>query len=137
MMNFVRRFLCSLLQRERVIKQKCTFSSSCWFLPFLFPLLFLSCLLTLPNIKHYRFTSINSKMAIRYRMRTIITRNCTVCCICLPSCCFGLETRVIVKISPHPCYPINNNIDWFSCNFLAKKQNFIFAQLEAAIFTPN
>ena len=63
MMNFVRRFLCSL-QQERVIKQKCTFSSSCWFLPFLFPLLFLSCLLTLPNINHCRFTSFNSKMAI-------------------------------------------------------------------------
>ena len=31
----------------------------------------------------------------------------TLCCICLSSCYFGLETRVIIKISKNPCYPIN------------------------------
>ena len=25
-------------------------------------------------------------------------------CICLRSCCIGLETRMIIKISTHPCY---------------------------------
>ena len=33
-------------------------------------------------------------------------------CICLRSCCFGLETRVIIKISTHPCY--SRHFDWFS-----------------------
>jgi hypothetical protein len=28
----------------------------------------------------------------------------TLCCICLRSCCLGLETGVIIKISTHPCY---------------------------------
>ena len=31
----------------------------------------------------------------------------TLCCICLGRCCLGLETRVIIKISKNPCYPIN------------------------------
>ena len=34
----------------------------------------------------------------------------TLCCISLDRCCFGLETRVIFKISTHPCYPMN--VDW-------------------------
>ena len=28
--------------------------------------------------------------------------------ICLRSCCFGLETRIIIKISTHPCYPVDS-----------------------------
>ena len=36
----------------------------------------------------------------------------TLFCASLRRCCFGLETRVIVKISTHPCYP--RNFDWFS-----------------------
>ena len=32
----------------------------------------------------------------------------TLCCISLGRCCFGLETRVIIKISKNPSkYPIN------------------------------
>ena len=31
----------------------------------------------------------------------------TLCCISLGRCCLGLETRVIIKISKNPCYPIN------------------------------
>ena len=31
----------------------------------------------------------------------------TLCCIRLRRCCFGLETRVIIKISTNPCYPRN------------------------------
>ena len=31
----------------------------------------------------------------------------TLCCISLHRCCFGLETKVIFKISTHPCYPRN------------------------------
>ena len=29
----------------------------------------------------------------------------TLFCVSLRRCCFGLKTRVIVKISTHPCYP--------------------------------
>ena len=36
----------------------------------------------------------------------------TLCCISLGRCCLGLEIRTIIKISTHPCYPIN--LDWFS-----------------------
>ena len=36
----------------------------------------------------------------------------TMFCISLRRCFFGLETRVIIKISTHPCYSIN--VDWFS-----------------------
>ena len=35
----------------------------------------------------------------------------TLCCISLGRYCFGLETRVIIKFSTHPCYPLNMN--WF------------------------
>ena len=31
----------------------------------------------------------------------------TLCCICLGRCCFGLETRVIIKNLKNPCYCIN------------------------------
>ena len=34
----------------------------------------------------------------------------TLCCICLCRCCFELETRIIIKISTHPCY--QRNFDW-------------------------
>ena len=41
----------------------------------------------------------------------IWTLNCpklyTLWCICLGRCCLGLETRVIIKISKNPCYPVN------------------------------
>ena len=31
----------------------------------------------------------------------------TLCCIRLGRCCLGVETRVIIKISKNPCYPVN------------------------------
>ena len=31
----------------------------------------------------------------------------TLCCMSLRRCCFKLKTRKIIKISTHPCYPIN------------------------------
>ena len=31
----------------------------------------------------------------------------TLCCICLGRCCLVLETRVIIKISKNPSYPVN------------------------------
>ena len=31
----------------------------------------------------------------------------TLCCISLRRCCIGMETRVIIQILTHPCYPIN------------------------------
>ena len=34
-----------------------------------------------------------------------------MCCISLHRCCFGLETRIIIKISTQSCYSIN--FDWF------------------------
>ena len=37
---------------------------------------------------------------------------CTLCCIPLLRCRFGPETRVIIEILTHPCYP--RNFDWFS-----------------------
>ena len=42
----------------------------------------------------------------------------TLCCICLGSCSFGLETRAI---STHPCYP--RNFDWFSWEWSKKKSS--------------
>ena len=42
----------------------------------------------------------------------------TLCCICLGGCCFGLKTRVIIKISKNPCYPIN--LDLFSWEWSKK-----------------
>ena len=40
---------------------------------------------------------------------SIITKKCTLCCISLGRCCLGLEIRVIIKISTHSCYPINDD----------------------------
>ena len=42
------------------------------------------------------------------------------CCISLGWCSFGLETRVTIKISNHPCYPIN--VVWFSLGWSKKKK---------------
>ena len=64
---------------------------------------------------------VNLKWGLYYWMKICSTplsfaqknRNYIVyCCICLHGCCFGLETRVISKISTHPCNP--RNFDWFS-----------------------
>ena len=38
---------------------------------------------------------------------SILQKICTLCCISLGRCFFGLKTRVIIKISKTPCYPIN------------------------------
>ena len=35
---------------------------------------------------------------------------------------FWLETRVIIKILTHPCYP--RNFDWFSLGWSKKNKNF-------------
>ena len=43
---------------------------------------------------------------------------CTLYCISLRRCCFGMETRVIIQILTHPCYPIN--VDWFSLGWSKK-----------------
>ena len=48
-----------------------------------------------------------------------ISQVLTLCCISLGRCCFGLETRVIIKISKNPSkYPLN--VDCFS---LKQKKN--------------
>ena len=50
----------------------------------------------------------------------------TLCCISLGRCCLGLEIRVIIKISTHPCYPIND--DWFSLGWMGwSKKKFKMA----------
>ena len=46
------------------------------------------------------------------RLELLKTHHCALCCISLPRCCFGLETRVIIKILTHPCYPINVDFYW-------------------------
>ena len=50
-------------------------------------------------------------------------KKCTLCCICLHRCCFGLEVKVIIKISTHPFFP--RNFDWFSWGW-SKKDFFFF-----------
>ena len=54
----------------------------------------------------------------------IPTRVCTLCCIFLRRCGFGVKTRVIIKFWTRPCYPRKS--DWFSWEwskhfFLQKK----------------
>ena len=57
----------------------------------------------------------------------------------LRKCYFGLKTRIIIKISTHPCYPIN--FEWFSWEW-SKKQNVrlkkteIFNSLNSQLFFP-
>ena len=67
-----------------------------------------------------------------------------LCCISLHRCCFRLKTRVIIKISTHPCDPIN--VDWFFHeDFFLKKKNQngplkkteIFNSLNSPIFFAN
>ena len=51
----------------------------------------------------------------------------TLCCISLDRCCFGLETRVIIKISTHSWYPRT----FVSSTFLhfKKYKNFLYRSL--------
>ena len=58
--------------------------------------------------KKYLFTFLfrygkNFQKCLFYSIR----KRHTLCCICLGRCCLGLETRVIIKISKNPCYPVN------------------------------
>ena len=69
------------------------------------------------NSYGYRFADIHDFSG--YRRQEIQDKNMEVllwytalCCICLGRFCFGLETRVIIKISKNPCYP--TNFDLFS-----------------------
>ena len=55
----------------------------------------------------------------RFRAKSILNTDYTVCCISLGRCCFGLE---IIKISTHPFY--SRNFDWFSWGW--SKQTKIF-----------
>ena len=57
------------------------------------------------------------------RIVRLLTELGTLCCISLCRCCFGLETRVITKVSTHPCYPIN--VDWFSCGWSKKNPKWL------------
>ena len=61
-------------------------------------------------------------------------------CICLGSCCFGLETRVVIKISTNPCYTILTLTD-FSWGWSKKKlpkwppqKNWVFQFPQFSIF---
>ena len=58
-----------------------------------------------PSLNSYFSKTIHATKILAYQVHT-------QCCICLGSCCLGLKTRVIIKISTHPCQPIN--IDQFS-----------------------
>ena len=49
----------------------------------------------------------------------LVLKSCTPCCISLDSCCSGVETRVIIKILIHPCYPIK--VDWLI--FIGRKKS--------------
>ena len=49
----------------------------------------------------------------------------------LRSCFCGLETRVIIKISTHPCYP--RNFDWFSWEIFSL--DFLVPFLFGLLFT--
>ena len=64
--------------------------------------------------KGYRVDTSNSITIYHIKWSTAYT----LCCISLGRCCFGLETRVIIKIWTHPCYPIN--VDWFSLGWSKK-----------------
>ena len=62
----------------------------------------------------------------------------TLCCISLRRCWFGLETRVTIKISIHPCY--TRNFDWFPYGMKQKKfwkknpkWNWVFQNLQFSI----
>ena len=62
-----------------------------------------------PNKKYCKKLQILKKICVLVRKENL--RNVlllTLCCISLGRCCFGLETRVIIKISKNPSkYPIN------------------------------
>ena len=58
-----------------------------------------------------------SKNVTQYKLG--ISNHITLCCISLRRCCFGLETRIIIKFLTHPCYPIN--VDWFSLGWSKNK----------------
>ena len=53
------------------------------------------------------------------KTRTILIKAYT---LCLGSSCFGLETRIIIKILTHPCYPQETLTD-FHKNEAKKKKN--------------
>ena len=52
--------------------------------------------------------------------------------ISLWSCCFGLETTVIIKISTHLCYP--RNFGWLSWGWSKKKIIFFEKKTRMTVF---
>ena len=57
-----------------------------------------------------------------YKVRQIFGKKATLYSLGLSNCWFGLDTRVIIKISTHPCYS-RHCTDWFS---QAKNAFFVF-----------
>ena len=51
------------------------------------------------------YTILINKKKFGKNLRTFVSPLLHTQCLC--TCCFGLETRVISKISTHPCYPRN------------------------------
>ena len=68
---------------------------------------FLEPILLLGFIWRYCFDDIVLTILFWQYFFVDITLTLTLCCILIGRCCLGLETRVIIKISINPCYPIN------------------------------
>ena len=61
------------------------------------------------SIAHMFFSSKNLDFLLNSRFVSLDAYYCsyTMCCISLSRCCLGLETKVVIKISRDPCYPIS------------------------------
>ena len=58
---------------------------------------------------------LNQTFAVNFR--------CTMCCIFMRRCYFGLETRVIIKIEYHSFYP--KHFDWFSSRWSKRNPRWL------------
>ena len=68
---------------------------------------FLEPILLLGFIWRYCFDDIVLTILFWQYFLVDIKLTLTLCCILIGRCCLGLETRVIIKISKNPFYPIN------------------------------
>ena len=65
-------------------------------------------------------TELKQNFHVPFQIETVNFRLPVHCIvhICLCSCCFGLVTKAIIKISTHPCYP--RKFNWFSWGWRIK-----------------